>query len=126
MPEERPLLPDDGPIRLVDRHSAAEQQPGAIVATDDHELIREWAAARGAEPATGEATASGPSTIDINDGGAGIRFNFPGARPFRPIPWSEWLVNFSRNDLMFVFECDSPGRPPTSRYRLVARAALPR
>jgi hypothetical protein len=46
----------------------------------DHEVIRRWAARHSAEPATGEATASGPGTITINDGGAGIRFNFPAQR----------------------------------------------
>ena len=121
---ERALLPDEAPIRFVDRHSAAEQQPGAILATDDHHVIREWAAARGAEPATGESTATGPATVDVRDGDAGIRFNFPAARPFRPITWEEWLDNLSRHHLMFVFECDTPGRPPTTRYRLVPREKL--
>jgi hypothetical protein len=36
--------------------------------------------------------------------GAGIRFNFPGFAPFRPILWDEWFENFDRNDLLFVFE----------------------
>jgi hypothetical protein len=40
----RSLLPDDDPIHRVDHHSAAAQPPGAVMATDDHELIREWAA----------------------------------------------------------------------------------
>jgi hypothetical protein len=44
------------------------------IGTRDHEMIRRWAARHHAEPATGEATASGPATVDLNDGGAGIRF----------------------------------------------------
>ena len=72
--------------------------------TQDHEVIRRWAARRGAEPATGEATASGPATIDVNDGGAGIRFNFPGVQRFRPIAWDEWFENFDGHDLWFVYE----------------------
>jgi hypothetical protein len=43
-------------------------------------------------------------TIDVNDGGAGIRFNFPGFGRFRPISWEEWFENFFRHDLVFVFE----------------------
>jgi hypothetical protein len=121
---QRPLLPDDEPIRLVDRDTAADQPPGTVVATDDHLLIRGWAAARGAEPATGERTTSGPATVDVRDGDAGIRFNYPAARPFRPISWEEWLDHFSKHDLVFVFECDAPGRPPTSRYRLLPREKL--
>ena len=57
-----------------------------------------------AEPATGEATASGPATLKVTDGGAGIRFNFPGIARFRPISWSEWFDNFDFHGLTFVFE----------------------
>src|SRR5687767_15511140 len=45
--------------------------------TSDHDTIQRWAARHSAVPATGEATVSGPATVDVNDGGAGIRFNFP-------------------------------------------------
>ena len=77
--------------------------PRAVL-TRDHDVIRQWAERRKAEPATGEATASGPATIDVKDGGAGIRFNFPGAQRFRPISWDEWFDNFDRHDLLFVHE----------------------
>jgi hypothetical protein len=74
------------------------------LATKDHDLIQRWAERHGAEPATGEASASGPATLHVTDGGAGIRFNFPGFARFRPITWSEWFENFDRHDLTFVFE----------------------
>lgn len=121
---QRPLLPEEDPIRLVDAHTTAEQQPGAVLATDDHDVIREWAARRGAEPATGEETQSGPATIDVQDGGAGIRFNFPAVGRFRPITWDEWFQNFTQHDLMFVYEHDVPGATPSGRYRLVPRQQL--
>jgi hypothetical protein len=119
----RSLLPDEESVRRVDAHSAAEQPPGAVLATDDHGLIREWAARHGAEPATGEASASGPATVDVEDGDAGIRFNFPAASRFRPITWEEWFQNFTRHDLMFVYESDAPGQTNT-RYRFVPRTRL--
>ena len=122
----RSLLPEDEPVRPVDVHSAEAQQPGAVLATDDRELIREWAARHGAEPATGEATQSGPATIDVQDGGAGIRFNFPAAAPFRPISWDEWFQHFARHDLMFVYEREVPGQPPSARFRLVPKEHLRR
>ena len=122
----RSLLHDDDPIHQVDRHSAAGQQEGEVMVTDDHELIREWAARHGAEPATGEATQSGPAAIDVQDGGAGIRFNFPAAAPFRPISWDEWFRHFTRHDLMFVYERDVPGQTPSARFRLVPREHLRR
>jgi hypothetical protein len=118
------LLPDWEPVRLVDASDAANQPPGAVLATDDHELIRQWAAAHDAQPATGEATPSGPATIDVQDGGAGIRFNFPAAALLRPISWEEWFDNFTRHELMFVYERDSPGQTPSARYRLVPREKL--
>ena len=74
------------------------------LATRDHDLIRQWAERHSAEPATGEATASGPATVRVADGGAGIRFNFPGYARFRPITWAEWFENFDRYQLTFVFE----------------------
>ena len=77
--------------------------PRAIV-TRDHEVIRRWAVRHRAEPATGEATASGPATVDLRDGGAGIRFNFPAAGRFRPISWQEWFEHFDRHQLSFVYE----------------------
>lgn len=120
----RPLLPDQNPIRRVDRHSPTQQQSGEVIATDDHEVIRQWAARRDAEPATGEATRSGPATLNVQDGGAGIRFNFPAAAQFRPITWDEWFQNFTQHDLIFVYEEDIAGRPPSNRYRLVRKEEL--
>ena len=72
--------------------------------TRDHALVRAWADHHGAEPATGEATPSGPAVLDVNDQGAGIRFNFPAAARFRPVEWDEWLTCFDRDGLVFVFE----------------------
>ena len=121
---QRSLLPEEQPVRQVDASDAGKQQPGAVLATDDPELIREWAARRGAQPATGEATFSGPATVDVQDRDAGIRFNFPGVTRFRPISWEEWFDNFTRHDLMFVYERDVPGQTPSARYRLVPREKL--
>jgi len=96
------------------------RSPTGPVATRDHDVIRRWAAQRQAQPATGEATASGPATADIQDGGAGIRFNFPGFGRLRPITWDEWFDNFERHQLTFVYEAQSQDhRSLTPRYRIV-------
>jgi DUF2934 family protein len=87
--------------------AADRLRPGSdtrVLITTDHEVVRRWAARHSAEPATGEATPSGPGTITVNDGGAGIRFNFPGAARFRAITWDEWFENFERHDLAFAFD----------------------
>lgn len=120
----RSLPGDEEPIREVTRRSSTGQPSDGVVATDDPELIRQWAARHDAEPATGEATESGPATVDVQDGGAGIRFNFPAASRFRPITWDEWFRNFRQHELMFVYENEQPGRPPSATYRLVPRQKL--
>jgi hypothetical protein len=120
----RSLLEDEDPIRQVDRHSSTAEQSAGVVATEDRELIRQWAERHDAEPATGEATQSGPATIDVQDGGAGIRFNFPAAARFRPITWEEWFRHFTQHELMFIYENDVPGQPPNSTYRLVPKRKL--
>lgn len=89
-----------------------------VIATRDHKEIRRWADARDAEPATGEMSKSGPATVSVNDGGAGIRFNFPGVSAFRPITWDEWFENFDRNHLVFLYEKDTD-EGPSNRYRIV-------
>jgi hypothetical protein len=90
--------------RLSARSIASSDAGPRAIATCDHEQIRRWAARQHAEPATGEATVSGPATVDVHDHGAGIRFNFPGFGRFRPITWEEWFDDFDRHQLTFVYE----------------------
>jgi len=116
----RPLLTDPDVVHRVDRSTALSQPTGALLATDDEELIREWARHHSAEPATGEETSSGPATVMVKDGGVGIRFNFPGVGRFRPITWEEWLQNFRAHDLLFVYEREDP----SGRYRVVPKTRL--
>lgn len=92
----------DGFSTPTDR--AASPSQVRALATKDHDVIRTWAERHGADPATGEATSSGPATVTVKDGGAGIRFNFPGFARFRPITWAEWFENFDLHELTFVFE----------------------
>ncbi len=116
-----PLLPEQKHIPDVKADTPVDAT-AQVVSTRDHELIRRWATKRQAEPATGEATSSGPATVSVKDGGAGIRFNFPGTGSFRPIGWDEWFENFDRHQLVFVYDNDSLGGPQSHRYRLVKAA----
>jgi hypothetical protein len=104
-----------------------EQDASAdVLSTRDEDVIREWARSVQAEPATGEATASGPaSTLKVVDGGTGLRFNFPGMSPFRTITWTEWFEHFNSHDLTFVYDNPQQGQPPRARYRIVATSTLP-
>jgi len=104
------------------RGEAPVESPSRVVSTRDHSVIRQWAVARQAEPATGEATRSGPAKVAVNDGGAGIRFNFPGMGLFRPIDWDEWLANFDRHLCAFVYETNADDGTLSNRYRIVKAA----
>ena len=122
METKDPLLQKQAHVPLVTTENDAGA-PAGPVATRDHDVIRRWAAPRHAEPATGEATVSGPATATIDDGGAGIRFNFPGAGRLRPITWEEWFDNFDRHQLTFVYERQSEADGSLSpRYRIVKTA----
>ena len=118
------LLPEDEPVAVVDAGNESHHREIQVVATQDPELIRRWAARHGAEPATGEASPSGPATVSVRDGDAGIRFNFPGVGRYRDITWDEWFEHFSRHQLIFVYERDESGRSPSARYRLVKLESL--
>ena len=87
-------------------------RPGVhTIATCDHAEITRWAAQHNAQPATGE-----PAEQDVNELGGGIRFNFPGFAPFRPILWEEWFENFDRNDLVLVFEEEDTAQVAEQAY----------
>jgi hypothetical protein len=117
MKAQEHVLPEHGQISRV-RADMPLAPSTHVIFTRDHDVIQEWAKKRQAAPATGEATASGPATINVKDGGAGVRFNFPGTGAYRPIEWDEWFENFDRHDCAFVF--DNDGSPQMSnRYRIV-------
>ena len=106
MTSKPPLVPQRDVVSTFAAPDMNAMTGVRAIATQNHDAIRRWAARHQAEPATGEATASGPATIHINDGGAGIRFNFPGAARFRRISWTEWFDNFDQHQLVFVYEED--------------------
>lgn len=68
-------------------------------ATRDHEIIRKWAEARGAQPA---------STARAEDRGLGVlRLDLPGAhegRQIKRIDWNDWFRAFDERSLCFVYE----------------------
>jgi hypothetical protein len=92
------------PLSTDPKAPSHEHREIRALMTRDHGVIKQWAERHSAQPATGEATASGPATAQVNDGGAGIRFNFPSVARFRPITWEEWFENFDRHGLTFVYE----------------------
>jgi hypothetical protein len=125
MSGDGPMLTSRPRVALVDLSTEHRLPDVRTRATRDRALIEQWAKRRGAEPATGEGTSSGGrAALEVKDGDAGIRFNFPGFARFRPISWAEWFDNFERFDLTFVFEIDEDGQPLISRWRLRPTAEL--
>jgi hypothetical protein len=124
MTHDPSLVPGVTPIVLVTAETEERYPDVRVAATRDHDVIQRWASQHKAEPATGERTASGDSTVDVNDGDAGIRFNFPAVGRFRPITWDEWFGNFEQYDLVFVYERETAGVSRSYRYRLVTQESL--
>jgi hypothetical protein len=113
-----PLLPRPKHVPELPSDDAGAAS-SSVISTRDHALIRQWAEKRRAEPATGEQTASGPASIDVNDQGAGVRFNFPGMSKFRPIEWDEWFENFDTHGCIFVCDNESRSGTVSNRYQIV-------
>ena len=119
-----PLVPEKRHIPIVTRDNLPSSN-ATVVSTRDHQVIREWAERNGAEPATGEATSSGgATTLNVQDQGTGLRFNFPGMSRFRDISWTEWFEHFNSHDLTFVFDNIRPNESPSARYRIVPTSEL--
>ena len=124
MAHDPSLVPGVAPVVLVTADNEDRHPEVPVAGTRDHQVIQRWASKHKAEPATGERTKSGESTVEVNDGDAGIRFNFPGVGRFRPITWDEWFDNFEMHELVFVYERDPAGRSQSYKYRLVKLESL--
>jgi len=75
------------------------ERPGRSLTTTDHEVIRRWATARKAVPATVAGTS--------RDGDLGVlSFEFPDSSGDRltQVSWSEWFNAFDRHRLNLVYQ----------------------
>jgi hypothetical protein len=102
-------------------HSGASARAGAKTTTD-HDQIRRWAEARGAQPACVRGT-----------GGKGdpgmIRLDFPGFSgedKLQPISWDEFFEAFDENDLALLYQEKTKGGQKSNFNKLVSRAASTR
>jgi hypothetical protein len=81
------------------------EREGRSLATTHHEVIREWAEARGGRPATVEGT-------EHDDHLGVLRFDFGDATEgLREVSWEEWFATFDARRLNFIYqETRSDGR----------------
>jgi hypothetical protein len=93
---------------------------GSTKVTTDHDEIRRWAEARGAQPARVKRTGA------RNDPGL-IRLDFPGYRgeeTLEPTSWEEWFKAFDAHHLAFVYQEKSADGKRSNFNKLVSREAV--
>ncbi|WP_228829633.1 hypothetical protein [Nocardia beijingensis] len=93
--------------------SGASPQSRGISVTRNHDVIRRWAAQRGARPATVPGSE--------HDGRLGVlRFDFPGygGAVLRRVGWDEWFATFDARNLRFWYQEPSADRPRSNFNRL--------
>jgi hypothetical protein len=93
--------PDDEPER-----------EGRSLATTHHEVIRQWAEERGAQPATVEGTEHG-------DHLGVLRFDFGGdSDRLRQVSWDEWFQTFDARRLNFIYQETKSDGTQSNFFRL--------
>ena len=75
------------------------ERPGRSLVTTNHDVIREWAEERGAQPA------SVPGSEHDDHRGV-LRFDFPGygGESLEHISWDEWFDAFDERSLNFLYQ----------------------
>ena len=89
------------------------ERAGRSLVTTDHEVIRRWAKARRAVPATVAGT--------HRDGHLGVlRFDFPGysGDGLMEVSWAEWLRTFDMRRLNFIYQETRSGGGRSNFFQL--------
>lgn len=83
--------------------------------TTDHEVIREWAESRGAQPARVKGTGRG-GDVGI------IRLDFPGysGQKLEPITWEEWFEKFDENNLALLYQDQTAGGDRSNFNKIIS------
>jgi len=89
------------------------ERAGRSLVTTDHEVIRQWAAARKAVPSTVAGT--------HHDGHLGVlRFDFPSYSDDRlvEVSWAEWFEAFDKRRLNFIYQEQRSGGEGSNFFQL--------
>jgi hypothetical protein len=97
-------------IRSPDEH---ESSPGETLVTTNHDVIRAWADARGAKPATVPGTERG-DRLGV------LTLDFPGygGENLREVSWDEWFRTFDERGLRFIFQEHTKDGSESNFFRL--------
>jgi len=90
------------------------ERPGRSLVTTHHDVIRHWAEARKAVPATVEGTEHG-------DHLGVLRFDFPGyggGDRLREVSWDEWFDTFDKRRLNFIYQEERSDGSTSNFFRL--------
>jgi hypothetical protein len=88
------------------------ERPGRSLATTHHQVIKEWAEARGATPATVEGT-------EHEDHLGVLRFDFGGgSENLRHVSWEEWFETFDARRLNFIYQEERSDGRQSNFFRL--------
>jgi hypothetical protein len=99
--------------RTSARSGQGEDYRGQTLVTRDHDVIRSWAEARGAVPATVEGQDAGRIRV--------LRLDFPGygGDRLQPVSWDDWFAAFDARDLDVVYQEHTRDGAPSNFFRLV-------
>lgn len=117
--------PDGGKLRTGDQTSKSlkyaqevtspDEEPereGRSLATTHHEVIKQWAEARDAVPATVENTEHG-DRLGV------LRFDFGGENDnLRKVSWDEWFETFDARKLNFIYQEQRSDGKQSNFFRL--------
>src|SRR4051794_30498452 len=102
-------------VRYSQEITSPDDEPereGRSLATTSHEVIREWAQARDAVPATVEGTEHG-------DHLGVLRFDFGGdSDRLRQVTWDEWFETFDARRLNFLYQESRKDGTQSNFFRL--------
>ncbi|MFD0690333.1 hypothetical protein [Actinomadura fibrosa] len=90
-----------------------EERPGRSLVTTDHDVIRQWAEERDAEPSTVPG-----SEYDGRPGR--LLFDFPGygGDKLEHISWDAWFETFDERELNFIYQEHMKDGTPSNFFRL--------
>ncbi|GAA5079462.1 hypothetical protein HNP84_009908 [Thermocatellispora tengchongensis] len=86
-------------VHEINSTSEHEDRPGETLVTRNHDVIKQWAESRDAQPATVPGTE--------HEGRPGVlRFDFPGygGQDLKHISWEEWFTTFDQRNLRFIYQ----------------------
>lgn len=85
--------------------------------TTNHDTIRKWAEARGAQPACVRGTGHGddPGIIRLDFAG------YSGEDKLEPIPWNQWFDKFEDQGLALVYQDKTEDGKQSNFNKLVSR-----